>query len=330
MQFEKYIEKRRPLWDELELLLRRAGGSGRNLAPAEIERLGSLYRQTASHYTLIEQSGFDPELAHGLKTLIVRAASIIYPSDTTSKRKKVFDAVMNALPACFQRNIAFFYVSAAIFLVAFIIGYVSVTKDPDIAYSIVSGNMYGQADVTRLLYSEDARRELLTHGRGQTMDAYSVFATYLFFNNTKVGLLSFASGILAAVPTVFLHMYNGLGLGAFAGIFNQGGIDPDFWGWILPHGIPEIFAILICGMAGLMLGGAIIHPGRFDRRYLIRRRGKEVAILVIGTFPLFLLAAFIEGFFRQSGVSTYFRLIVAVAVALLIGLYFGMPRHRGR
>jgi len=327
MQIKRYIEKRRPIWNELESLVKKAGLKGTGLSLREVERLGILYRQTTSHYALISQAGYDPGLAEGLKSLIVRAATVVYPSESDNLFKKVGALLLNKVPIVFQRYKSFFYLSAIIFIISFVIGLVSILREPDLAYSFMSGDMYGQGEITRLLYSEAARSELITSGRGKPVDTYSLFATYLFMNNTKVGLLSFASGIFIGVPTVLLHIYNGLSIGAFSGMFNQVGLNVDYLAWLLPHGIPEIFAILLCGMAGLMIGGALIHPGKFKRGYLLRERGKDAIVIVLGTIPFFLLAAFIEAFLRQSYATTIYRLLVALVLVVLISLYFGIRRR---
>src|SRR5439155_1171646 len=76
------------------------------------------------------------------------------------------------------------------------------------------GAGYTPDGIDRLIASPQARADFL--GRGSvpaTINAF--FGSQLFAHNTRVGLLAFATGMLGGVPTVLLHLYNGIVLGAF-------------------------------------------------------------------------------------------------------------------
>ena len=82
-------------------------------------------------------------------------------------------------------------------------------------------------------------------------------------------------------------------------------------GWLLPHGVPEIGAILLCGAAGMGLGRAIMFPGQYTRVEALWRKGPQAALIVAGCFGLFAYAAIIESFFRQLVYNDGTRLFVA-------------------
>jgi len=111
-------------------------------------------------------------------------------------------------------------------------------------------------------------------------------------------------------------------LGAFAALYQQRGLGFDFWGWILPHGITELTAVIVCGAAGLVLARAVILPGRHGRLHNLARAGRSAGILVLGAVVMFLVAAAIEGFFRQLVNDPNVRYAVAVGSVLFWGLYF--------
>ena len=98
---------------------------------------------------------------------------------------------------------------------------------------------------------------------------------------------------------MILLFYNGLILGVLAGLYQSRGLGPDFWAWVLPHGVTELLAIVLCGGAGLHLAFAIIQPGRYGRLHALGRAGREASLVVLGAVLMFAVAGLIEGFFRQ-------------------------------
>ncbi len=148
------------------------------------------------------------------------------------------------------------------------------------------------------------------------------FASFLFQHNFKVGLLAMATGVLASVPTVFLMVFNGMLLGVFVAIHYQAGIRAEMWAWILPHGVTEIGAIMLCGGVGLMLGQAVVQPGLRSRKQQLISAGREASQVIIGIGGMLVAAAVIESYVRQSHWSTEVRLLFAAATAVFWLLYF--------
>ena len=64
------------------------------------------------------------------------------------------------------------------------------------------------------------------------------------------------------VGTIIMLFYNGVILGAIAVDYIMAGQTKFLLGWLLPHGVIEIPAILIAGQAGLVLADALIGWGR--------------------------------------------------------------------
>ena len=127
------------------------------------------------------------------------------------------------------------------------IGLALARHDPTALYAFLPADMgYGTDIVDRLWSSPEARQEFLARD-GANLGQNSFFGSYLFANNTRVGLLSFATGILAGIPTALLMLYNGLILGAFVAVFLQDAWPITFAAWILPHAIPELTRALTTG-----------------------------------------------------------------------------------
>jgi hypothetical protein len=138
------------------------------------------------------------------------------------------------------------------------------------------------------------------------------------------------TGILAAVPTVLLMIFNGMLLGVFAAIHHEAGIRAEMWAWILPHGVTELSAIILCGGVGLMLGKAVVRPGELSRNESLLRAGREAALVCAGVAAMLVLAAVIESYVRQSHWSTGARLGFAAATAAFWAAYVahGIVRER--
>jgi uncharacterized membrane protein SpoIIM required for sporulation len=119
--------------------------------------------------------------------------------------------------------------------------------------------------------------------------------------------------MLAGVPTVLLQFFNGLIVGALSAVFLR---DPSFvayLAWILPHGIPELTALTLCAAAGLLLGNAVVAPGRRGRAAALKSAVDPALLLFAGSLPMFLIAAAIESFARESTLDTLPRLALAAA-----------------
>jgi uncharacterized membrane protein SpoIIM required for sporulation len=135
--------------------------------------------------------------------------------------------------------------------------------------------------------------------------------------------MAFALGIFGGLPTVFLLFQNGLIVGAFAALYAGRGLSWDLWGWLLPHGVTELLAVILCGAAGLLLAHALVFPGAEPRADALRRRGRQAAEIALGCVGMLFIAGLIEGIFRQTVTSIDVRYAVASSTALFWLFYFG-------
>ena len=118
-------------------------------------------------------------------------------------------------------------------------------------------------------------------------------------------------------------------LGAMAALYQTRGMGAEFWAWVMPHGVTELGAIVLCGGAGLALGTSLVFPGRHTRLQNLAVRGREVSTLAIGAVGMLFIAAIIEGFFRQLVHDVAVRASVASLSLVFWSLYFGFA-GRGR
>ena len=159
----------------------------------------------------------------------------------------------------------------------------------------------------------------------------ATFAASLFSHNARIGILAFATGFVAGLPTLVLLFYNGLVLGGFAALFHARGLAVDLWAWMLPHGVTELTAVVLCGAAGLQLAHALVFPGARTRIDSLRDHGRAAALIVVGAVIMLFIAGLIEGVFRQTVTSVPIRFAVAGATAVWWTYYFGfVGRTRDR
>ena len=285
-----------------------------------------LYRAAVTSLSVARAISLDRNLVSYLESLAARAHLRVYGAKegTLAALQRFLTATLPSL----VRELGRWLVVSIVLLVAGVVaGYSLVAHDLDRYESLVPAGLADGRGPT------STREELLEVLRGSgdrkdterdegSVDLLAAFAGFLFAHNSQVGMLCFALGFAAGVPVVLLLFSNGLLLGALAGLHHHKGLDLEFWGWVLPHGITELLAVALCGAAGLALGRALVVPGRFGRLQELARAGRRVAPVVLGAVGLFLVAALIEGFFRQLVVGEAPRYLLAGSSVVFWAWYF--------
>src|SRR5207247_1514847 len=79
------------------------------------------------------------------------------------------------------------------------------------------------------------------------------------------------------------------------------------------HGVPELSGIIVSCAAGLLLGYALINPGRRTRGDSLKAVGQDAIVLLGTSVVLMFIAAPIEGFFSFNPlVPGWVKVTVAV------------------
>ena len=102
-----------------------------------------------------------------------------------------------------------------------------------------------------------------------------VAASGIIANNVYITYGVFAFGITAGIGTVLVLLFNGVVLGAFAGLYASTGQGAQLLAFVAPHGVLELSAIAIAGGAGLHLASALLLPGELTRREALLVRGRR-------------------------------------------------------
>ena len=143
-------------------------------------------------------------------------------------------------------------------------------------------------------------------------------------NNLYVGIRAFIYGIFGGLGTALVMLYNGIMVGAFQYFFHKEGVLWESVRGIWIHGSMEIFAIVIEGAAGLILGASILFPKTFSRLISFKMGVKNGVKILISTFPFTIAAGFLEGYVtRYSNTMPNWLSVGIILVTLsLISFYY--------
>lgn len=309
MELVEFVEQRRPKWSDLERLLDTAERDGLSKLSLEDARtLSRLYRSTSSDLLWVRARAGAADLSGYLNDLVGRAYAVTYPG----KRLRLAEVgrfLTMGFPDVLAREWRMFVASFLLFWGGFSFGWIGMMADPEAAPYLVPAQHLDLDPVKR--QAQEAENP------GAGVGDQAVFTSFLFTHNIQVAFFAFALGLTAGLGTAVLMFLNGVMLGSLAWVYASKGMAGWFWAWILPHGIPEISAIVIAGAAGFVLARAQLAPRGLSRRAALKREGKTALQLLLGTLALFVLAGFIEGTISQihpPRLSVLFKIGFALVV----------------
>lgn len=315
----EFRREREPSWQDLEEVLARIERVGlHRLDAEELYRLPVLYRAAASSLSVARAISLDRNLVAYLEGLVARAYLRVYGArqGAASSLVQFFGRRFPALVRELRWGVA---LSLALMVLGIAAGYALTLDDLSRYHSLVPPEIaQGRMPTSP---PEELLAVLKESGETRT-DRLAAFASFLFTHNSRVGMLCFALGPAAGAPVVLLLFGNGLILGAMAAVYRVHELGVEFWAWILPHGVTELLALALCGAAGFALGRAVVLPGRHGRLHELAREGRRAAAIVAGAVAMLLVAALLEGFFRQLVLGEVPRYAVAGASAAFWAWYF--------
>lgn len=141
-------------------------------------------------------------------------------------------------------------------------------------------------------------------------------------NNLKVAFITFILGLFFGFGTFFSLMQNGIMLGTFQYFFIERDLFRESFLTIWQHGTLEISAIVIAGAAGFTIGRGLLFPGTFTRFQSLRITARRGLKVMIGLIPVFVFAAFIEGFFTRVTDAPDVLRIISIILSLFFVLFY--------
>lgn len=294
IDLERFMATERPFWDELDRLLTAVEDDpGHNLGLNGATRLHYLYQRASAGLARLEGLAAPPELRRYLETLVARAYGEIHAHRAAGQRLAVRSWFLETFPRTFRRHIRQFQLAVLITLVGACFGAAALMLAPDEKEMLLPfGHLHGSP-------TERVAKEEQMAGKGLE-GRKAAFSSYLMTHNTKVSVACMAAGTTWGVGTIILLFYNGVILGAVILDYLAAGQGVFLAGWLLPHGVVEIPAILIAGQAGLVLATTLI--GRDSGLPLparLRLVWGDLATLICGVGLMLVWAGLIEAFFSQ-------------------------------
>jgi uncharacterized membrane protein SpoIIM required for sporulation len=327
LRSSKFRKEREGTWRKLEALVARAEKRGvRSLTGQEVASLATLYRATVSSLSVARTISLDRNLLQYLESLCQRGYFVVYGTQRRS-RDVMADFFLRDFPAAVRTLKWHVVLAAVVFLAGVVVAWGLVAQDPSRYYAFIDAELAGDRSPAA---STESLREQLFEGEDTSGDDLTAFSAFLFQNNARVGIFSFALGILAGLPVFFLMGYNGLMLGAISWLYCSRGLGFEWWGWLLPHGVTELLAVVLCGGAGFALAQGLLFPGARRRLDSLAHRGRQAGVVVLGAVCMLFLAGLIEGIFRQRVTHAGARYFVIGVTTLFWILYFGFGGRRRR
>jgi len=294
INLKQFIGEERPLWKELEQILKALEKDpDQRLEIAQVKRFHYLYQRASADLARIMTFSSERQIRRYLETLVARAYGEIHESRERKRRTSLKEAVFHTFPQTFRRHISAFWLATLVMLLGSLFGAFAVTFDPA-AKAIILPFPHLLLDPSeRVAQEEQASRDRLK-------DCKTHFSSFLMTHNTRVSIFTLALGMTWGIGTVLLLFYNGVILGAVALDYIFAGEGLFLAGWLLPHGVIEIPAILLAGQAGLVLASALIGWGEpVSVTMRLRQISSDLTTLIFGIAVMLVWAGVIEAFFSQ-------------------------------
>jgi uncharacterized membrane protein SpoIIM required for sporulation len=252
-----------------------------------------LYQRSASGLTRLSGFAGELEVRQYLEALVARAYAEFHPSAPRIGRFRPFHWFGVIFPRTFRKHGAAFALSVALTIGGTAFGAAAIAFDRDSKSVLMPFSALNEDPRERVRHEESQHGDHMKGVKG-------TFAASLMTHNIKVGLLTFALGVTWGIGSIILLFYNGVILGAVAVDYISAGQSQFLAGWLLPHGVIEIPAILVAGQGAFVLASTLIGFRDSTRRSeRLRACTNDILTLAGGAAVMLVWAGIIESFFSQ-------------------------------
>jgi uncharacterized membrane protein SpoIIM required for sporulation len=312
IDLRQFIETERKIWDELTQRIQRLETDPNiPLSVADAERIYYLYERTSSALVRITTFAAEPSLVLSLQSLVARAYSELNEVRGRDRKFNFFRWFFVTFPVTFRRYGQYFLFALVLTISGGVFGGLALAFDPEAKPALLGTFPHLLGDP-----NERVREEETKEGSQRVTGEHTTFSAMLMTHNIRVAIGVLALGMTWAIGTMILLFYNGVILGAVVVDYVRAGQSIFLAGWLLPHGVIEIPAILISAQSGLLLGQALIgwrSSESIGQR--LRSIGPSLVTLICGAGLMLVWAGIIESFLSQ-----YHQPIVPYAAKIGFGL----------
>ncbi len=297
MDLDTFIAAHTREWQRLDDLAGR-----RRLDGAEADELVALYRQVATHLSLVQTRAPEPQLIARLSRLLARGRAAALGPPRVRGWAALARGLTVDFPVTVYRTwrwsvgtaVASIGVSASMML--------WLRAHPERIHRVLPGNQVHQ------LVDHDFRDYYSEHPARS-------FAAQVWTNNALVAAMALFLGV-TLIGTLYVLWQNTVNVGLVGGIMLGAGKGTVLFGLLLPHGMLELSAVFVAGGIGLRTGWAWVAPGRLPRAQSLAEAGRAAGVVALGLAGVLLVSGVIEAFVTPSGLPTWTRIgIGAVAEA---------------
>jgi uncharacterized membrane protein SpoIIM required for sporulation len=304
-------------WKQLEAAI--GALSGRRAQEAVTVDQGAfplLYRRACLHLALARERHYPPALIERLDRLALSGHQMLY-SARSRLLGSIAEFAVHGFPSLVRENARIFWFATALFYLPALLMGLLVYFQPETVYSFLDHETVRSMEK---MYSKAIEPETGT-GREAT-ENFRMFGHYIS-NNITLGFQCFAFGLLFGLGTLYYLTLNGLFLGAVTAHLIHQESAVRLFQFVIAHGAFELTAIVLCGMAGLMLGRALIAPGRRRRSEALAHAAGPAVKVIYGATAMLLIAAFIEAYWSSGAyLPVTGKFIVGGALWALVAAYF--------
>ena len=310
LDLPRFIHGEQPYWEELGAALDRLESApDTRLSLEEMLRLQYLYQRSSSALTRLSDFAGEMEVRQYLEALVARAYAEFHPSSARLGRFRPVHWFVATFPQTFRRQFRAFALALALTIGGVVFGAGALAFDHE-AKSVLMPFSQLNEDPSQRVKHEESEKVNRVEGHKST------FAAQLMTHNIGVSLFTFALGVTWGVGSIILLFYNGVTLGAVAFDYIGAGQTQFLLGWLLPHGVIEIPAILVAGQGAFVLASALIGFGDSQRRNeRLRAATPDMLTLAGGASVMLVWAGIIEAFFSQ-----YHAPVLPYSIKIAFGL----------
>ena len=307
-----FIRQNLRKWREVEEMLT----SDEKPSPDE---LADIYTDTISDLSFARTHFPESRITAYLNHLSIQLHRSVY-SHRREKLSRVLTFWTREVPLAVADARREMLVSLTVFLIAVAIGVISTLGDESFP-RLILGDNYVEMTIDNIRNG--------TPTNVYNVGGESVSFVEIMLNNAKVSLMAFAMGLLTSLGTCYYLLQNGVMVGAFLTLFHQHGVFGPAFLAVMQHGTLELSTIVIEGGAGIVMGNGLLFPGTYSRLESFKRSAMRGLKIVLGTLPVVIVAAFIEGFItRHVEFPLWFRLAVVLLSAAFILYYYVVLPYR--
>lgn len=305
MKETRFIDQKKAHWTELEEAL--ISGS------RDPDQLSDLFVQVTDDLSYARTFYGNRVVRVYLNQLTQRLFRSLF-RNTVQHGKKLRAFVSSELPASIFLSRKSLITALVVFVISLGIGVFSSMHNPEFPRSILGDSYVNMTD--KNIENGDP---MAVYKDGDVLNMFVRIAS----NNLLVAFRAFIFGLLFALGSLGILIYNGIMVGAFQYYFISKGVAVESILAIWMHGTMEISAIVISGGAGLIMGSGLVFPGTYTRLQSLRMSARAGIRIMAAVTPIIIVAALIEAVVtRYTELGDGIRAVLIFLQAAFILFYF--------